>query len=58
MSRCAKAIFRGIGRGEAYVIEPSWIKWIFLIKNVCPEIVDYLLDYIFVSYLKPYFKRD
>ncbi|ANM65918.1 hydroxysteroid dehydrogenase 2 [Arabidopsis thaliana] len=58
VSRCAKAIFRGIGRGEAYVIEPSWIKWIFLIKNVCPEIVDYLLDYIFVSYLKPYFKRD
>ncbi|KAL9831535.1 putative 11-beta-hydroxysteroid dehydrogenase [Arabidopsis thaliana] len=29
VSRCAKAIFRGIGRGEAYVIEPSWIKWIF-----------------------------
>jgi hypothetical protein len=27
-------------------------------KNVCPEIVDYGLNYLFVSYLKPYFKRD
>ncbi|EFH52091.1 hypothetical protein ARALYDRAFT_905956 [Arabidopsis lyrata subsp. lyrata] len=58
VSKCAKAIFRGIGRGETYIVEPSWIKWIFLIQNVCPEIVDYVLNYIFVRYGKPYFKRD
>ncbi|CAD5325109.1 unnamed protein product [Arabidopsis thaliana] len=58
VSKCAKAIFRGIGRGETYIEEPSWMKWLFIMKNVCPEIVDYGLNYLFVSYLKPYFKRD
>ncbi|CAL9247315.1 unnamed protein product [Arabidopsis halleri] len=58
VSKCARAIFRGIGRGETYIVEPSWIKSIILIQNVCPEIVDYVLNYIFVRYGKPYFKRD
>ncbi|CAH8267755.1 unnamed protein product [Arabidopsis lyrata] len=58
VSKCAKAIFKGIGRGDAYIEEPSWMKWLFIMKNVCPEIVDYGLNFLFVSYLKPYFKRD
>ncbi|VVB00957.1 unnamed protein product [Arabis nemorensis] len=52
VSECAKAIFRGIGRGETSIEEPSWM------KNVCPEIVDYALKYLYFRYLKPYFKRD
>ncbi|XP_024013741.1 11-beta-hydroxysteroid dehydrogenase-like 3 isoform X2 [Eutrema salsugineum] len=58
VSTCAKAIFRGIGRGETYIEEPSWMKWIFLMKTICPEIFDYSLSYLFFRYLKPYFKRD
>ncbi|ESQ45847.1 hypothetical protein EUTSA_v10011076mg [Eutrema salsugineum] len=58
VSKCAKAIFKGIGRGETYIEEPCWIKWMFLVKYVCPEIVDYALNYLYVRYLKPYFKRD
>ncbi|XP_010503335.1 PREDICTED: 11-beta-hydroxysteroid dehydrogenase-like 2 [Camelina sativa] len=58
VSKCAKSIFKGIARGETYIAEPSWIKWIFMIQKVCPEIVDYVLNYIFVRYGKPYLKRD
>ncbi|CAE6075367.1 unnamed protein product [Arabidopsis arenosa] len=58
VGKCAKAIFKGIGRGDAYIEEPSWVKWLFIMKNLCPEIVDYGLNFLFVSYLKPYFKRD
>ncbi|KFK34034.1 hypothetical protein AALP_AA5G093400 [Arabis alpina] len=56
VSECAKSIFRGIGRGETTIEEPSWIKWLILMKNMCPEIVDYALKYLFFRYLKPYFK--
>ncbi|XP_010431074.1 PREDICTED: 11-beta-hydroxysteroid dehydrogenase-like 2 [Camelina sativa] len=58
VSKCAKAIFKGIGRGETYIAEPSWIKWILLTQNVCPEIVDYVVNYLFVRYAKPFCKRD
>ncbi|KAJ0248370.1 11-beta-hydroxysteroid dehydrogenase-like 2 [Hirschfeldia incana] len=58
VSKCAKAIFRGIARGETYIEEPSWLKWMFLINCVCPEMFDCLVNYLFFRYLKPYFKRD
>ncbi|KAL1222024.1 11-beta-hydroxysteroid dehydrogenase-like 2 [Cardamine amara subsp. amara] len=58
VSRCAKAIFKGIGRGETYITEPYWMKFIYLIKIACPEIFDYVLNYLFFRYGKPYFKRD
>ncbi|CAH2065081.1 unnamed protein product, partial [Thlaspi arvense] len=58
VSKCVKAIFKGIARGETYIEEPSWMKWVFLLKNVCPEVVDHLLNYLFFRYLKPYFKRE
>ncbi|KAF8044854.1 hypothetical protein N665_6337s0001 [Sinapis alba] len=58
VSKCAKAIFRGIARGETYIEEPSWLKWMFLINSVSPEMFDYLVNYLFFRYLKPYFKRD
>ncbi|CAH8320215.1 unnamed protein product [Eruca vesicaria subsp. sativa] len=57
VNKCAKAIFRGIARGETCIEEPSWTKWMVLVKNVCPEIVEYPLKYLFLRYLKPaYFK--
>lgn len=58
VTKCAKAIFRGIARGETYIEEPSWLKWMFLINSVTPEMFDYLVNYLFFRYLKPYFKRD
>ncbi|CAF2151949.1 unnamed protein product [Brassica rapa] len=58
VSRCAKGIFNGICRGETYIEEPSWMKWIYVMKNVCPEIVEYVLNYIYIRSLKPFFKRD
>ncbi|KAF8047439.1 hypothetical protein N665_3028s0001 [Sinapis alba] len=58
VSKCAKAIFRGVARGETYIEEPSWLKWMFLINSVSPEMFDYLVNYLFFRYLKPYFKRD
>ncbi|KAF8116590.1 hypothetical protein N665_0016s0021, partial [Sinapis alba] len=58
VSRCAKGIFNGICRGETYIEEPSWMKWIYVIKNVCPEIVEYVLKYLYFRYLKPSFKRN
>ncbi|KAG5393633.1 hypothetical protein IGI04_023596 [Brassica rapa subsp. trilocularis] len=59
VKKCAKAIFRGIARGETYIEEPSWTKWIVLVKNLCPEFVEYSLKYLFYRYLKPsYFKSE
>ncbi|CAA7057550.1 unnamed protein product [Microthlaspi erraticum] len=58
VSRCAKAIFQGVCRGESYIEEPSWIKSFFLVKKLCPEVTSYIFNYSFLHFLKPYFKRD
>ncbi|XP_018469457.2 11-beta-hydroxysteroid dehydrogenase-like 3 isoform X1 [Raphanus sativus] len=58
VSRCAKGIFNGICRGETYIEEPSWMKWIYVMKNMCPEIVEYVLHDLYFRYLKPSFERD
>lgn len=58
VSRCAKAIFQGVCRGEEYVETPSWIKWFFLVKSVCPEVINSIFNYSFLHFIKPYFKRE
>ncbi|KAF3591086.1 hypothetical protein DY000_02026613 [Brassica cretica] len=58
VSRCAKAIFQGVCRGEEYVKTPSWIKWFFLVKSVCPEVINSIFNYFFLHFIKPYFKRE
>ncbi|CAN6878319.1 unnamed protein product [Brassica oleracea] len=58
VSRCAKAIFQGVCRGEEYVETPSWIKWFFLVKSVCPEVINSIFNYFFLHFTKPYFKRE
>ncbi|KFK39001.1 hypothetical protein AALP_AA3G187400, partial [Arabis alpina] len=58
VSRCAKAIFQGVCRGELYIEEPSWLKWIFLVKAMCPEVIISTVNYSFVHFIKPVYKRD
>ncbi|XP_056856414.1 11-beta-hydroxysteroid dehydrogenase-like 3 [Raphanus sativus] len=58
VNRCAKAIFQGVCRGEEYIETPSWIKWFFLVKSVCPEVVDSIFNYSFLHFIKPYFKLE
>ncbi|KFK33810.1 hypothetical protein AALP_AA5G063000 [Arabis alpina] len=58
VSECAKAIFQGVRRGESYIEEPSWIKWVFLVKSVCPEVIIFIFNYYCLHFIKPYYKRD
>ncbi|CAA7060720.1 unnamed protein product [Microthlaspi erraticum] len=58
VGRCAKNIFKGINRGEAYIEEPSWIRCFFLVKNVCPEVIQCSLNYNYLHFVKPYSKCD
>ena len=39
---CAKAIIKGVCRGDLYVTYPFWIKLAFPLKAIFPEIVDWL----------------
>ncbi|XP_024017758.1 11-beta-hydroxysteroid dehydrogenase-like 3 [Morus notabilis] len=38
---CAKAIVSGACRGDLYVTEPAWIRWLFPVKMACPEVIDW-----------------
>ncbi|VVB00984.1 unnamed protein product [Arabis nemorensis] len=58
VSSCAKAIFQGVCRGESYIEEPSWIKWLFLVKAMCPEVIISGLNYSFMHFIKPFYKHD
>ncbi|OMO93863.1 Short-chain dehydrogenase/reductase SDR [Corchorus olitorius] len=39
--RCGKAIVRSACRGDKYLTEPSWIKSLYLLKILCPELIEY-----------------
>uniref|UniRef100_A0A6N2NEU3 Uncharacterized protein n=1 Tax=Salix viminalis TaxID=40686 RepID=A0A6N2NEU3_SALVM len=41
--RCAKAIVDSACRGDRYLVEPSWARITFLIKVLCPEVVEWWL---------------
>lgn len=58
VSRCVKGIFNGICRGEIYIEELLWMKWIYVMKNVCFEIVEYVFNYIYICFFKFFFKCD
>ncbi|KFK39003.1 hypothetical protein AALP_AA3G187700 [Arabis alpina] len=58
VSECAKGIFQGVCSGELYIEEPSWIKWVFLVKSVCPEVIIFIFNYFSLHFIKPYYKRD
>ncbi|XP_031247729.1 11-beta-hydroxysteroid dehydrogenase-like 4A [Pistacia vera] len=38
---CAKAIVKSACRGDKYLVEPSWVRVLFLFKAVCPEVIEY-----------------
>ena len=44
---CAKAIVKGVCRGDLYVTYPFWIKLGFPLKAIFPEIVDWLHRLVF-----------
>ncbi|KAK8595767.1 hypothetical protein V6N13_000456 [Hibiscus sabdariffa] len=37
---CAKAIVRGACRGDTYLTEPAWYRTFWLLKMLCPELLD------------------
>ncbi|KAJ4728820.1 Hydroxysteroid 11-beta-dehydrogenase-like protein [Melia azedarach] len=45
---CAKAIVRSACRGDNYLVEPSWVRVLFLWKVLCPELVEYCNRWVFV----------
>lgn len=40
-SGCAKGIVNGVCRKQRYVTEPSWFKVTYLLKVLCPELIDW-----------------
>ena len=40
-SACAEAIVAAICRKEKFVTEPKWCKFFFLMKTLCPELIEW-----------------
>jgi len=47
--RCAKAIVDSACRGDRYLVEPSWARITFLIKVLCPEVLEWWFHRILVA---------
>ena len=46
---CAKAIVASACRGDLYLTEPSWMKVMFWMKIMCPEVLEWCLHSTFVK---------
>ncbi|GAV82256.1 adh_short domain-containing protein [Cephalotus follicularis] len=46
---CAKAIVNGVCHGERYIIEPFWMRLLFLAKLLCPEVVEWCHRWLFIT---------
>ncbi|XP_044501923.1 11-beta-hydroxysteroid dehydrogenase A-like isoform X4 [Mangifera indica] len=46
---CAKAIVSAACRGERYVTEPSWTGVLFVVKLLCPEVVEYFSRLLLIN---------
>ncbi|KAK1407166.1 hypothetical protein QVD17_38779 [Tagetes erecta] len=55
---CAKAIVSSAKRGDKYMTAPSWAKTLFLWKMLCPEILNYIMHFAFISWPKILSKRN
>ncbi|GAV85028.1 adh_short domain-containing protein [Cephalotus follicularis] len=44
---CAKAIVKSACRSDKYLVEPSWVRVLYLFKVFCPEIVEYFNRWVF-----------
>nr|GEW41010.1 11-beta-hydroxysteroid dehydrogenase-like 2 [Tanacetum cinerariifolium] len=49
---CAKVIVDSIKRGDKYITVPSWMKTIFFWKTFFPEIVNWIVNFLLVSWPK------
>ncbi|KAI5562980.1 hypothetical protein BDE02_15G086500 [Populus trichocarpa] len=47
--RCAKAIVDSACRGDRYLTEPSWARMTFLLKVLCPEVLEWLFHMVLVA---------
>ncbi|KAM6541734.1 hypothetical protein CsatB_006181 [Cannabis sativa] len=43
---CGKAIVRSVCRGETYLMEPKWLWWLFPMKMMFPELMDYCTRFL------------
>ncbi|PIA51028.1 hypothetical protein AQUCO_01100090v1 [Aquilegia coerulea] len=48
---CAKNIVNGVRRGDRYVIDPSWLRFVYVTKVLIPEVAEWFFRVLFV--LKP-----
>ncbi|KAJ6418055.1 hypothetical protein OIU84_001442 [Salix udensis] len=46
---CAKAIVDSACRGDRYLVEPSWVWILFLVKVLFPEVLEWCLHWLFFS---------
>ncbi|GAB2221379.1 hypothetical protein Drorol1_Dr00012555 [Drosera rotundifolia] len=51
--RCSEAIVKGACRGDRYVTEPAWMKFVHCVKLMFPEFIDWVLQ---LSLMKQYRK--
>lgn len=38
-AECAKAVVNGICRGKTFLAEPSWVRALFWLSNLCPKLI-------------------
>lgn len=47
--RCAEAIVDSIAKGDRYLTEPAWFRAVYFWKVFCPEIVEWVYHFMFLS---------
>ncbi|KAI8544015.1 hypothetical protein RHMOL_Rhmol08G0262200 [Rhododendron molle] len=48
---CTKAIFNSICRGDRYLIEPAWVRMIYLWNLLCPEAIESFIRWVLITRL-------
>ncbi|KAG5537220.1 hypothetical protein RHGRI_024608 [Rhododendron griersonianum] len=48
---CTKAIFKSICRGDKYLIEPAWVRMIYLWNLLCPEAIESFIRWVLITRL-------
>ena len=47
-AKCAKAIVKSACRGDKYLVEPFWINSLYVLKVLCPELVEFCNHILFI----------
>ncbi|XWS47785.1 hypothetical protein CRYUN_Cryun13aG0015000 [Craigia yunnanensis] len=47
--KCAKAIVKSACRGDKYLMESSWVSSLYLLKVLCPDMVEYCNRMLFIT---------